>query len=188
MTDETPASTPSPNGAAFKPDAGTLIGRAAGKAVAAELGPVLGSTFAQLTQFLPQLVAQGVAQALQQVPVRTRRLCAKCLATRIGWEAAHEPEMKSAITSAMAANGITDERDPRIAQLELAPFLPDHLQPGSGSPMQMPQIMDAVTVAAGDEVCPVHLPGTPQQPGRRGLLIPPPGMTASAAARLVSQT
>lgn len=165
-----------------------MIGKAAGKAVAAELAPALSSTFAQVMQFLPQMIAQGVAQALNQVPVRTRRLCAKCLAGRIGWEAAHESEMKAAIAAAMAANGITDQADPRIGQLELGPYLPDHLQPGSGTPQQMPQILDAVTMAAGDEVCPMHLPGTPQQPGRRGLLIPPPGMTASAAARLVSQT
>lgn len=183
-----PAPGQSSNGtAAFKRPDAVLIGQAAGKAVAELLAPQFG----QLAQFLPQMVAQGVAQALQQVPVRTRRLCAKCLTVRIAWEAAHAVAMKQAVAAAAVAAGIMppgadlDQSDPRLGQLEIGPYLPDHLRPGG--PEGMPQIMDAITTAAGDEVCPMHLPGVPQQPGRRPLLIAPAGMTPAMAARLASQ-
>jgi hypothetical protein len=188
---EYPEHSHSPNGTALRQNAGKLIGTAAGKAVAAELGPALASTFSQVMQFLPQMISQGVAQALSQVPVRTRRLCAKCLAARITWEVGHKADMDQALSAAAAAAGIIepgtsmDVSDPRAGQLDVAPFLPDSLRPGA--PGGMPQIMDAVTMAAGDEVCPMHLPGTPQEPGRRQILVAPAGMTASMAARLAAQ-
>jgi hypothetical protein len=165
------------------------MGKAAGTALAELLAPQFG----QLVQFLPQMVAQGVAQALSQVLVRTKRFCSKCLAARIAWEAAHTAEMEAAFTAAAVAAGILapggalDKADPRLGQLDIGPHLPDHLKLGSGTPHEMPPLLDAVTIAAGDEVCALHLPGVPQQPGRRQILVATPGMNVATAARLASQ-
>jgi hypothetical protein len=199
VTDETPhehADHSHPNGTAFRQTAGTLIGKAAGKAVAAELGPAIAGLLPQLMQIVPQLVAQGLAQALQQVPVRTTgRMCAKCLAARITWEVTHKAEMDAAREAAMMTAGIEDPKDPRLGQLDATPYLPEHLRAGSGTAEQMPLILDAVTIAAGDEVCHMHLPGLPQRQlnappiliPRPQILIAPPGMSPELAARLASQ-
>ncbi len=122
---------------------------------------------------------QALASVLQQVPVQTRQhVCCPCLLGRLNWEAAHEREMKAAIEAAAAFAGIGPE-DPRRAQLDPAPFLPEHLQPGAGA-QGMPPLTVAATTVGGTDVCPVHIPG--RQGGKQLLLASGPlsqGMLAS---------
>jgi hypothetical protein len=113
---------------------------------------------------MPQQMLQALATVLQQVPVQTRQhLCFHCLFARLGWEAAHEREMKEAIGKAAEAAGLT-EADPR---LDPAPHLPVHLRPGAGS-QGMPSLTVAVTTVNGTDVCSAHVPG---RPGGKQLLL-----------------
>jgi hypothetical protein len=159
-----------------------------GKAVAAELGPAVGSMLSQVVnlfpQMLPQLVAQGVAQALGQMRVRTARVCCECLLVRLRWEAAHRDELEAVISAAERVTG-APRTDPRVLEAAIQ-LLPPGMQPGSGSPAQMPAVSDAVTFAGGSEVCPAHVPGVPGAQGKRGFLLPPPGMNVHMAVRLLS--
>jgi hypothetical protein len=161
-----------------------------GKAMAAELGPPLGNMLGQAIGALPQQIAQGMAQVLQQVPVRTTRLCAPCLTARIAWNAAHEADIQAALTSAALAAGIIEGGelpmgDPQAARLNIAPYLPARLRPGAG-PDAMPPLEQSVTTAGGTEVCPGHLPDAPQRAGRRPLLIPGTGLSVATLARLAA--
>ena len=162
MTDETTARAQS-NGEAFKPDAGALIGAA----VAKQLVPL----FAEM---LPQVIGNAFASVLEAIPVRVQRHCCKCLTARVEWEAANATAINDALAVAMAEAGITDRADPRCGQLDAVRFLPDHVPPP-------PPVMDGVTIIGGDEVCALHLPGTPQQPGRRPFLIAQTGNVKAAA-------
>ena len=113
---------------------------------------------AELLPQLPQAVGMIVQQILQQTPVQTRqRLCAVCVATRKGWESAHERDLKAAIDAAAQAAGL-EAGDPRIGQLDPAPFLPETLRPGAGS-QGMPTLTAAITTVNGTEVCSAHVGG-----------------------------
>lgn len=133
-----------------------------GDAVASRLGQMIGQVLPQVFNMLPPMLGQAVAQALQQA--QPRRWCAPCLSQRLQWEAAHAADMDTALALAAKAAGIP-EGDPRCGQLDVTPFLPAHLRSGSGHVAQMPQVMDWVTIAGGNAVCPMHVPGAP---GTRG--------------------
>jgi hypothetical protein len=116
------------------------------------------SEIAALLPQLPQAVGMIVQQILQQTPVQTRqRLCAVCVATRKTWESAHERDLKAAIDAAAQAAGL-EAGDPRIGQLDPAPFLPETLRPGAGS-QGMPALTAAITTVNGTEVCSAHVGG-----------------------------
>ena len=171
VTDETPATRAAANGEAFKPDAAALIGAAVGK----HLAPL----FAEM---LPQVIGNAFASVLEAIPVRTGRLCCKCLTAHVAWEAANATAINDALYAAMLEAGITDRADPRCRQLDVTAYLPDHVPPA-------PPVNDGVTTADGDEVCALHLPGTPQtpqQPGRKQFLVAQTGNVA-AAAKLAGQ-
>lgn len=180
MTDipaaEDTASTVPPQ--AFQPKPGAAS-TATALAKLAESQAAMISALPQIANAVPQMMAQALASVLQQVPVQTRQhVCCPCLLARLNWEAAHEREMKAAIEAAAQFAGI-GEQDPRRAQLDPAPFLPDHLQPGAGS-QGMPPLTAAATTVGGTDVCPVHIPG--RQGGKQLLLASGPlsqGMLAS---------
>jgi hypothetical protein len=155
------------NGEAFRPDAAALIGAAVGKHLAGLLGEIL-----------PQVIGDAFARVLQAVPVRVERRCCKCLAARMAWEASNAAAINDALQIAMIEAGITDRADPRCRTLDPSPYLPDGCVP--------PVMMDAVTITGGEEVCPLHLPGAPQQPGRRPFLVAQTG-NVKAAAEAVGQ-
>ncbi len=156
----------------LKPNAAKQIGDAAGTAIAGTID-----------QLLPQMLFDAFATALSQVPVRTiaaqERLCATCLVQRIGWENAHRAEMEKAIAAALGAAGIQQDA-PQAAQLNIAAFLPQHLQPGQQA--GMPEVRQAATVFQGTEVCPMHIPGV-QSAGRTPLLVATAGMSPAMAAQ-----
>ena len=157
------------NGEAFRPDAAALIGAAVGKH--------LGKLFAEI---LPQVIGDAFARVLQAVPVRVERRCCKCLAARMAWEAANAAVIGDALQVAMMDAGITDRADPRCRTLDVNAYLPDGVVP--------PVMMDAVTITGGEEVCPLHLPGTPQAPaGRKPFLVAQTGNVAQAAKLAAGQ-
>ena len=163
-----PAERSASNGEAFRPDAAALIGAAVGKHLA--------GLFAEM---LPQLIGNAFASVLEQIPVRTGRLCCKCLASRIAWETVNATAINDALYSAMADEGITDRADPRCRTLDVTSFLPDGV---SGPPVN-----DGVTITGGEEVCALHLPGTPQQqPGRKPFLVAQTG-NVSAVVKAAGQ-
>lgn len=164
MTDDTSADVP----AAFSgPANGTVPpARQTADGVAAIAG--------MLSQF-----PQALAQVLQQVPVTTRQhLCASCVMTRLGWQAAHEPDLKAALARAAQAHGIS-ENDPRVNLLDPAPFLPAELQPGA--PQGIPPLTAAITMVGGTEVCSEHIPG---RPGGKQLLLASGPLSSSMLAGL----
>jgi hypothetical protein len=171
----------------LEPDAGTespvvpfevLIG----KAVAAELGPAIGALAGQVVNLLPQMVAQGVAQALQQMHVAG--MCSECFLVRLRWEAQHRAELETAISAAESVTG-APRTSPQVLEAAVR-LLPPEMQPGSGSPAQMPAVNDAVIFAAGSKVCPAHVPGAPGAQGKHKMLLPPPGMNVHMAVRLLA--
>lgn len=123
-------------------------------------------------QAIANMVTNGIAAALQAVPVRVAgRLCATCLQLRLEWNGRNIAVLEQAQAAAMAAHGITDPADPRLAQIELPQFLPEAMRPG-GSGDALPMVADSVTTVGGTEVCHQHHPAVAPQPGgRRPLLI-----------------
>jgi hypothetical protein len=122
---------------------------------------------------------QTLAMVLQQVQVQTRQhLCAQCVITRIGWEAVYGRELKAAIAAAGAAFGL-EEGDPRAAQLDPAPHLPENLRPGGRQ--GLPPLTAAITTVGGTEFCSEHIPG---RPGSQKLLIATGALSHSALAGL----
>jgi hypothetical protein len=140
--------------------------------------PMLIQVLPQLVDALPQMMAQALASVLQQVPVQTRQhLCATCVLARLTWNLAHERELTAALTMAAQVHGLADG-DPRLAQLDPAPFLPEALRPGG--PQGMPPAHPSITTVGGTEVCSEHIPG--RQGGKQLLLASGPlsqGMLAS---------
>lgn len=135
---------------------------------------------AAIAGMLPQL-PQAIAQLLQQVQVQTRQhLCAHCVVARMGWQMLHEREIKAALAKAAQAHGLElADGDPRLAQLDPAPFLPEELQ--LGGPQGMPPLTVAVTMVGGTEVCSEHIPN---RPGGQKLLIASAALTPSMLAGL----
>ena len=129
---------------------------------------------------IADMVTQGVVaavQALQAVPVN--RICATCLHLRLTWNTRHKAEVDKALAAVMAELGTEDKTDPRLAQADFTPFMPEHLRPGAiDGP---PQLFDSVTTVNGMDVCPQHHPSAPQQAS--GLILMP-GIPVHAAARL----
>lgn len=122
---------------------------------------------------------QALAQVLQQVPVQTRQhLCAHCVVARMGWQVLHERDIKTALAAAANAHGI-EAGDPREAQLDPAPFLPERLQIGGAE--GMPPLTVAVTMVGGTEVCSEHIPN---RPGGQKLLIASASLSPSMLAGL----
>ena len=138
---------------------------------------------------IAQMVAQGLVQGIQalaQQPVAQRvkvadRICATCLLMRIAWNSKYEAELKQAQATAMAQVGATDPMDPRVAQMDVTPFLPERLRPGQLE--GPPPLFDAAITVNGTEYCPNHHPDAPQQQAR-GRLILMPGIPVHAAARI----
>jgi hypothetical protein len=128
---------------------------------------------------LPQAIAGVLQQVLQQVPVQTRQhLCAQCVVARMGWQMLHERDIKVALAKAAQAHGLElEEGDPRLAQLDPAPFLPERLQLGGAE--GMPPLTVAVTMVGGTEVCSEHIPN---RPGGQKLLIASTALTPSMLA------
>lgn len=166
------------NGSAPEPTEADLIG----DAVAGRLGALLGNVLPQVFNMLPPMLGQAVAQSLQQG--QPRRWCVQCLTQRLQWEGRHTADMEAALELAAKAAGIP-EGDPRRGQIDVTPFLPERLRAGA-VPEGMPQLSDGVTIAGGNLVCPMHVPGGPGTRGR-SLIIPPPGMPVSMAVALAGQ-
>src|ERR1700691_4823247 len=117
MTDN-PADVPAETPAAFN-------GHANGYPTTAQRTADGVTEIAALLPQLPQAVGMIVQQILQQTPVQTRQhLCAHCVVARMGWQVLHDREIKEALAAAAQAHGI-EEADPRAAQLDPAPFLPE---------------------------------------------------------------
>jgi hypothetical protein len=128
---------------------------------------------------MPQAMTQALAVVLQQVPVLTRQhLCAQCVVARMGWNLAHERELRTALETAAQAHGIPDG-DPRLAQLDPAPFLPEQLQ--VGGPQAIPPVHPSVTTVGGTEVCSEHIPN---RPGGQKLLVASAAFSPSMLAGL----
>lgn len=128
---------------------------------------------------LPQAIGGIVQQVLQQTSVQTRQhLCAQCIVTRMTWNLAHSAELAAALGAAAEAAGLNPD-DPRAAQLDPAPFLPEHLQIGQRE--GIPQVRPAVTTVGGTEVCSEHIPN---RPGGQRLLVANAAFSPSMLAGL----
>lgn len=158
-------------------------------AAAAEMRRMLENDPAELLTRLPelfgnaiaQMVAAGVQMALQQVPVKTARVCGRCLGARLAWNSRHAGLIQQIQERIMADLGTTDPNDPRLQQVDLPALLPPELRPGGG-PDALPVVLDAITVIGGEEICPQHHPLMPANQ-RQGLLVVP-GMNVHAAAAM----
>lgn len=136
------------------------LAAAIGQAVNGALVPVL-------TQMLPAILGDTLASALRTVTPR-RDKCAECLRERIMWGKNNQTAVDAAMLAACQHHGIAPG-DPRTAQLDAMPFLPEELRPGSGHPQSMPPIRDSVTVHQGESKCAEHL--VPEASGRRPFLV-----------------
>ena len=137
------------------------------------------AAIAEMIAQMPQANAQALAMVLQQVQVQTRPpLCAHCASARLAWQAAHERELAAAASAAAAAAGLA-EGDPRAAQLDPAPFLPENLRPGGSQ--GIPPMHRSITAVGGTEVCSEHIPG---RPGSQKLVIATGALSPSALAGL----
>lgn len=134
-------------------DAGKLIGKAVGDALAATL---------------PQLFAGELARVLPQVI--QPRMCASCLAKRVAWEKANRVALETAMAAAQAAArqaGGAGNEPP-----DFAPYLPEGLRDAG-----IPAVNLAVTTEQGTDKCAQHITGV--QGGGAPLLVAtanvPPG-------------
>jgi hypothetical protein len=129
---------------------------------------------AAIAGMLPQM-AQGIAGMLAQIhgAIPRPHVCAQCVIARLAWETAHMTEIRKAIAAAAGACGL-EEGDPRRAQLDPAPFVPEHLRPGGAQ--GIPPVNPAITTISGTEYCTAHIPG---QPGGRTLLIAQGSLSSS---------
>jgi hypothetical protein len=137
--------------------------------------PFLRALPAVYGQALATAIEAGVSAALAS----KRRLCAECLRLRLEWNGRHQGELERAQALAMAMHKITDPADPRLAQIDLPAFLPGHLRPGQ--PEGLPQMLDAVTMTGGQEVCVAHHPAVTKALPR---LIAVAGLGVHAAAQM----
>lgn len=111
-------------------DAGKLIGKAVGDALA---------------QALPSLLAQELISALAQII--QPNMCATCLAKRIPWEKANRAAVETAMAAAQAAaaNG---------GPADFAEYLPERLRAAG-----VPAVNMAVTAEQGTSKCAEHITG-----------------------------
>jgi hypothetical protein len=117
-----------------------------------------------------------LGQVVQSIP--RQALCAQCLVSRIGWEAAHRGELEAAIARGRAAHGIAEDA-PLPPGFDPAPFLPPSLAPGGSQ--AMPNLTAAITVAGGTATCSDHIPG---RPGKSPLLIASGALNPTVMASL----
>lgn len=89
-------------------------------------------------------------------------------------------EIKAGIDAAAQAHGIADD-DPRRGQLDPAPFMPEHLRPGSAQ--GIPPVNPAITTIGGTDYCSAHIPG---QPGGRQLLIAHGSLSSSLLSQFAA--
>lgn len=136
-----------------------------GEVMLAQLRVWLAEDPARVVAMLPALVTDGIVAAAARVP---RRVCATCLLGQARWAATHRAELQQALATAAQVCGLPPE-DPRARQLDISPFLPPHLRPGTAE--GPPQVSDAVTTVAGTEVCQVHHPDMPAEAGRSPLAV-----------------
>jgi len=171
MTDS-PAELPPAAPAAFN-------GSAHGSPTPAQQTAQAAAAIAGMLPQLPRAIAGVLQQVLQQVPIQTRQhLCAQCVVARMGWQMLHERDIKIALAKAAQAHGLElADGDPRLAQLDPAPFLPERLQLGGAE--GMPPLTVAVTMVGGTEVCSEHIPN---RPGGQKLLIASTALTPSMLA------
>jgi hypothetical protein len=166
------------NGAAFRPDAGTLIGRGAGKAI--------GELLLPLFQALPQMIAQALGD---------KPMCGKCALARARWDRVYGDQMTFARLRACQAAEISPD-DPAAAGLNLAEFLPPELLPGAPGPDAMPATYQAIAYVNGWGLCHPHVQAEEavqaaaepaQVPQRPPLLLARPGVGVTAAASAARQ-
>jgi len=135
-------------------DAGKLIGKAVGDALAHALPDLLAHAL------IPgQPLHQAVTQLIQP------RMCAACLAKRIPWEKANRTAVETAMAAAQAAAAKGEPAD-------FALYLPERLRDGG-----VPAVNMSVTSENGTEKCAEHVSGV--QGGSAPLLVAtanvPPG-------------
>lgn len=170
---------------------------------ASQFGIALGHV---LTDVLPRLISRSLLAALRE----DGHVCARCALARCRWEREHAADLQGAWERACDAAGLMRD-DPAAQALDMTPYLPPDLAPGM--PDGLPPSYPAVTVIGGWELCAVHVAeqeaaqarreaqeesarlaaleaaagGPPQSEPARPLLVTPPGMSASAAAREASR-
>lgn len=133
---------------------------------------------------LQNIVAAAVLKAVNSLggalPVKAAgHLCATCVGLQHAWAARNAPAINAAKKQAMAVIGATSESDPRLAQIDLAAFLPENLRPGQAQ--GVPQVFDAAYELDGTSLCPAHHPAAA---AGKGSLIAMPGMSLHAAAQI----
>lgn len=197
MTSQPPSRPdPSSNGAAFHPDAASLIGAAVGRQLSGMLG-----------ELLPAALGQALAQAIATTPPKLPP-CAACLVQRLNWEARHLPELQAAQAQAefqtqvvmqAAAKMKADAGEPfdpaAVEPVSVLAFLPEPLHPHPEKPWdgdRMPQVLDATTIANGSLSCAFHIPGAPGPNGQlatqaKPIILAPGGISLSAVAAMASR-
>jgi len=130
MADLPPAHTPNGGSQFGTIDAGKLIGKAVGDALA---------------HALPALLAQELGPVLAQIA--QPHMCGTCLARRIPWEKTNRTAVETAMAAAQtaAANG---------EPADFAQYLPERLRAAGVPPVNL-----AVTTEQGTDKCAEHITG-----------------------------
>jgi hypothetical protein len=177
-------------------------------AVLARFGDHLVKTLLPVLSQLPSAMAGEIVRALAQAPPENTDLCASCIDGRTDWDDANADATDFAQAQlAAAAQASPGER------FDLETFLPEEVRADPADPfpadgIRMPYVLAAVTTRGGWRLCPYHAAdsarATRQQRGKQAqsaalrnaaagqqapaqLLVPPPGMNATQAARIAGQ-
>lgn len=151
-------------------DAGKLIGKAVGDALAQSLPPLLA---AELIPALADALVPVLLRVLSQAA--PPHVCDTCVARRISWEKANRTALEDAMAAARAAAG--DE----TGSADFSSFLPERLRAAG-----IPAVNQAITTEQGTDKCAEHVSGV--QGGAAPLLVAtanvPPGALTQPARLL----
>jgi hypothetical protein len=163
-----------------------------------------------ILQQLPAALAQALMTALSQAPSEGKGMCAPCQVRRAEWDEINADAIQFAFAQARQEAGVA-EGDPAGGELDILRYLPAELHYNPADPLGksgcLPMSFPAITTFRGTDLCPMDIRElaaqnvaarrAQQQPqpddgtaarqaqdARRALLLAPPGMDASTAAKI----
>ena len=186
----------------------SLVAKAIAAGISEQLGPFLSA--------IPGALAGSLAQVIATTPAKTPP-CAACVVRRVTWEDKYKGVVADAEAAAQAAYASIQDMLKTAAEREEtldpetlpsqnpADYMPEHLRPHESLPFfkdHLPSVMDGLTPVGGTWFCMYDLPGVPAMaedgnpapaqpaqptPPRDQILLAPPGMSVTAAAKAARQ-